>query len=193
MNGRVIPFVLLILTAALAAQTPKPVTVPITLDHNRTIIDVYLPLPDGQTKRVRAWVDNGNPEMLITQGLATKLGLVSSSEQAPGSDKNETAVLPPASLQIGGMTIWFAGVKEAKSLARDGSVARTVPCPLGCAANRTSSAAPTKLARNAGVSRILSFLSITGGRPVAQENQGFSRASQFRSSFGRTIRSSGKF
>jgi hypothetical protein len=119
MNGRVIPFVLLILTAALAAQTPKPVTVPITLDHNRTIIDVYLPLPDGQTKRVRAWVDNGNPEMLITQGLATKLGLVSSSEQAPGSDKNETAVLPPASLQIGGMTIWFAGVKEAKSLARD--------------------------------------------------------------------------
>jgi hypothetical protein len=119
MNGRVIPFVLLILTAALAAQTPKPVTVPITLDHNRTIIDVYLPLPDGQTKRVRAWVDNGNPEMLITQGLAAKLGLVSSSEQAPGSDKNETAVLPPASLQIGGMTIWFAGVKEAKSLARD--------------------------------------------------------------------------
>jgi hypothetical protein len=119
MNRRVIPFVLLILTAALAAQTPKPVTVPITLDHNRTIIDVYLPLPDGQTKRVRAWVDNGNPEMLITQGLATKLGLVSSSEQAPGSDKNETAVLPPASLQIGGMTIWFAGVKEAKSLARD--------------------------------------------------------------------------
>ncbi len=119
MNRRVIPFVLLILTAALAAQTLKPVTVPITLDHNRTIIDVYLPLPDGQTKRVRAWVDNGNPEMLITQGLATKLGLVSSSEQAPGSDKNETAVLPPASLQIGGMTVWFAGVKEAKSLARD--------------------------------------------------------------------------
>jgi hypothetical protein len=119
MNRRVIPFVLLILTAALAAQNPKPVTVPITLDHNRTIIDVYLPLPDGQTKRVRAWVDNGNPEMLITQGLATKLGLVSSSEQAPDSDKNETAVLPPASLQIGGMTIWFAGVKEAKSLARD--------------------------------------------------------------------------
>jgi len=79
MNRRVIPFVLLILTAALAAQTPKPVTVPITLDHNRTIIDVYLPLPDGQTKRVRAWVDNGNPEMTITQGLATKLGLVSSS------------------------------------------------------------------------------------------------------------------
>lgn len=119
MNRRVIPFVLLILTAALAAQTLKPVTVPITLDHNRTIIDVYLPLPDGQTKRVRAWVDNGNPEMTITQGLATKLGLVSSSEQAPGSDKNETAVLPPASLQIGGMTVWFAGVKEAKSLARD--------------------------------------------------------------------------
>jgi len=119
MNRRVIPFVLLILTAALAAQTPKPVTVPITLDHNRTIIDVYLPLPDGQTKRVRAWVDNGNPEMSITQGLAAKLGLVPSSEQATGSDKNQKAVLPPASLQIGGMTIWFADVKEAKTLARD--------------------------------------------------------------------------
>jgi len=46
-----------------AQPAGKAVTVPITLDHNRTIIDVYLNLPDGKTRRVRAWVDNGNTEL----------------------------------------------------------------------------------------------------------------------------------
>src|SRR5712672_2011920 len=32
---------------------PKSVTVPVTLDHNRVVIDVYLPLADGSSKRVR--------------------------------------------------------------------------------------------------------------------------------------------
>ncbi|MGB8832843.1 MAG: hypothetical protein WCC95_11875, partial [Candidatus Sulfotelmatobacter sp.] len=40
-----------------ATTEPKSVTVPITLDHDRIVIDVYLPLPDGSTKRVRGWVD----------------------------------------------------------------------------------------------------------------------------------------
>src|SRR6516225_6670313 len=66
----------LILNLCVQAQSAaKAVTVPITLDHNRTIIDVYLTLPDGKNKRVRAWVDNGNPELTITQALAQKLGL----------------------------------------------------------------------------------------------------------------------
>ncbi len=66
-SASVIAFYLLV-SAAFAQNSPKleteskSATVPITLDHNRVVIDVYLPLPDGSTKRVRGWVDNGNPD-----------------------------------------------------------------------------------------------------------------------------------
>jgi hypothetical protein len=104
------------LATSLSAQSsPKPVTVPITLDHNRTIIDVYLPLPDGTTRRVRGWVDSGNPELDIAEPLAQKLGLQLKGEGKfnPGDQR---PVDPPRSLQIGGMTISFEGVKEAKAI-----------------------------------------------------------------------------
>ena len=102
-------------SSALAQEKPKSVTVPITLDHNRTIIDVYLPLPDGTTKRVRGWVDNGNPELDISEDLAQKLGLQLKGEGTfkPGDQR---PVDPPRSLQIGGMTISFEGVKEANAI-----------------------------------------------------------------------------
>src|SRR5437879_4799562 len=54
---------------------PKSVTVPVTLDHNRVVIDVYLPLADGSTKRVRGWVDNGNPDLNLSQRVAKLMGL----------------------------------------------------------------------------------------------------------------------
>lgn len=102
-------------SSALAQEKPKSVTVPITLDHNRTIIDVHLPLPDGTTKRVRGWVDNGNPELDIAEPLAQNLGLQFKGEGKfnPGDQR---PVGPPRSLQIGGMTISFEGVKEAKAI-----------------------------------------------------------------------------
>ena len=52
----------------------KSVTVPITLDHNRVVIDVSFPLPDGSTQRVHAWVDNGNPDLYMSQRLAATDG-----------------------------------------------------------------------------------------------------------------------
>src|ERR1035438_420338 len=54
---------------------PNSVTVPVTLDHNRVIIDVYLPLPDGSTKRVRGWVDNGDADLILSERLAKMMGL----------------------------------------------------------------------------------------------------------------------
>lgn len=54
---------------------PKSVTLPITLDHNRVIIDVYLPLPDGSTKRVRGWVDNGDTDLYLSERMAKMMGL----------------------------------------------------------------------------------------------------------------------
>ena len=66
------------LAAAALAQTPaarKSVTIPITLDHNRVVVDVDLALPDGTSQRVHAWIDTGNPDLEVSRRLATLLGL----------------------------------------------------------------------------------------------------------------------
>ena len=121
-----------VLALALQAQTAAhPVTVPITLDHNRTIIDVYLLLPDGKNKRVRAWVDNGNAELWMTESLAKQLELPLTGEPKPALYGKQRAVHTPASLQIGGMTIQLAGVKEAQAILDRESVAP------GCSAEIT--------------------------------------------------------
>jgi hypothetical protein len=108
--------VLILSTVALAQNAPKltplpeakSVTVPIALDHNRVIIDVDLPLPDGSSKRVRGWVDNGNPDLDLSRRVATLMGLnVTCGE-------HECSAPPPHAITIGGMRISLAAVKEAK-------------------------------------------------------------------------------
>jgi hypothetical protein len=114
-----------------AQSTPKSVTVPITLDHNRTIIDVYVPLPDGKTKRVRAWVDNGNAELWITADLARQIGLPLTGDAKPALYGQQRAVPAPGKLQIGGMTIDLTAVHEAQAILDRESVAP------GCSAEIT--------------------------------------------------------
>ena len=90
---------------------PRSVTVPLTLSHNRVIIDVSLRLSDGTTQRVHAWVDNGTPDLYMSQRLA--VGGVSCDAQL-------CSATPPAEMRVGGMTIPIggrnsgAGIKEAK-------------------------------------------------------------------------------
>ncbi len=86
----------------------KSVTVPITLDHDRIVIDVYLPLPNGTTKRVRGWVDNGNPDLTMSRNVATLMGLKISC-----GDKQCTAPPPPA-IAIEGMRIPLTAVKTVR-------------------------------------------------------------------------------
>lgn len=105
--------VLLFLSAFAMAQarsaTPaKPVTVPITLDHNRIVIDVFLPLPDGSTKRVRGWVDNGNPDLEMSQRVAKLLGLNITC------DEKACTAPPPREITIGDMKVPLTSVKQAK-------------------------------------------------------------------------------
>jgi hypothetical protein len=103
--------IVLALSAATLAQNapaPKAITVPVTLDHNRVVIDVDLPLPDGTTQRVRAWVDNGNPYMYLSRRVATVLGLnVTCGEK-------ECSAPPPHEIMIGGLKLPLNTVKEAK-------------------------------------------------------------------------------
>ena len=108
-------FVVFVLSIAALAQTSfkpapesKSTTVPITLDHNRIIIDVDLPLPGGSTRRVRGWVDNGDSDLHLSRRAATLMGLnVVCGER-------ECSAPPPHEITIGGMKISLAAVKEAK-------------------------------------------------------------------------------
>jgi hypothetical protein len=86
----------------------KSVTVPIALDHDRVVIDVDLPTPDGSTKRVRGWVDNGNPDLYLSRRAATLMGL------AVTCDDKACSAPPPREITIGGMKLSLAAGKEAK-------------------------------------------------------------------------------
>jgi hypothetical protein len=101
----------LVLSAGLApaqSASSKPVTVPLLLDHNRVVIDVGLPLANGSSQRVRAWVDNGNPDLYLSRRAATLMGL------AVVCGEKECTAPPPAEVTIAGMKIPLTGIKEAK-------------------------------------------------------------------------------
>jgi len=108
--------VLGIATSLLAQASPNSVTVPITLDHDRSIIDVRLTLPDGKLTRVRGWVDTGNPELWITADLAKRLGLTLSGDPRPTLYGKERKATTPTEVQVGGMSISLVGVKEAHAI-----------------------------------------------------------------------------
>jgi hypothetical protein len=84
------------------------VTVAAAIDHNRVVINADIPLPDGSTQRVRAWVDNGDPDLNLSRRLATLMGL------AVSCNENECSSPPPRAMIIAGLTIPLDGVKEAK-------------------------------------------------------------------------------
>ena len=96
---------------------PKSVTVPVTLDHNRVVIDVYLPLSDGSTKRVRGWGDTGDPELQMSQRMAKLMGL------AITCDANTCSAPSPREIMIGAMKISLAALKEVRIPLKPGSAA----------------------------------------------------------------------
>ncbi len=91
-----------------AKSVASPVTVPAVIDHNRVVIGADIRLPDGSMQHVRAWVDNGNPDLWMSRHLATVLALKISC------DDKACSAPPPAEIVVGGMSISLAGVKEAK-------------------------------------------------------------------------------
>jgi hypothetical protein len=123
--------VFILTTAVLAQNAPKlapqaelkSVTVPITLSHNRVVIEVGLPLPDGTTQRVHAWIDNGNPDLYLSRRLFERTGgsLSCDGQLCSGS--------PPVEMTIGGMTIALGGrapgfgIKEARIPAGSAPIA----------------------------------------------------------------------
>lgn len=83
-------------------------TVPMTLDHDRVIIDVDVASSGGATQRVHAWMDNGNTDLEMSRRLAALIGLaVTCGDKA-------CSALPPASITIGTVKILLTSVEEVK-------------------------------------------------------------------------------
>jgi hypothetical protein len=103
---------------ALAQGATKPshssVTVPMSLDQGRVVIDIDLLLPDGATESVRGWVDNGNPDLYMNRRVANLLGFSAScdGELCTGTPPSQNS-----SLAIGGMRIPLSPLKEARVFA----------------------------------------------------------------------------
>jgi hypothetical protein len=116
-----------------AAAAPQSVTVPAAIDHNRVVINADVPLPDGSIQRVRAWVDNGNPELNLSRRLATLLGL------AVTCNENECTSPPPREVIVSGMTISLAGIKEAKIPLKPVSAAAVLAPGMNAEINLPSS------------------------------------------------------
>ncbi|MGA7302388.1 MAG: hypothetical protein WBX10_18875 [Candidatus Sulfotelmatobacter sp.] len=100
-----------------APGAPKSATVPVTLDHGRVIIDVYLPLADGSSKRVRGWVDTGDSEVWMSRQAATLLGL------AVTCDKDRCSAPAPPAVMIGEMKIPLTSVERVEIPLRVSSAA----------------------------------------------------------------------
>lgn len=99
--------------------TIRSATVPITLDHNRIIVDVYFPMADGSKMRVRGWVDNGNSDLWMTARLVKKLGLEPVGGPAEPPAGKPYQVQAPRELLLGGMAVGLTDAKEAMAVPQD--------------------------------------------------------------------------
>ena len=103
-------------TAATSRQSTVA-TVPAAIDHNRVIVNVAVARPDGSSEQVRAWVDNGDPDLHISRRLATVLGLPVScndTNQDTNNDPKECTAPPPQEIAVGDMKIPLSAIKLAK-------------------------------------------------------------------------------
>lgn len=122
MRGAALILFLVISSASIHSQavpSAKPATVPITLDHNRIIIDVYLPLPDGGSKRVRAWVDTANSQLLVTRNAVSAMAPRPASAAPSSSDNNSLPAGDLKSITIGGLEVPLAGAGSARVIDAD--------------------------------------------------------------------------
>jgi hypothetical protein len=95
----------LLVSASCNRNKGMSVTVPITLDHNRMLVDAEIQKKDGSWRKVRLWVDSGNPDFLVSGACAADLGVV-----VP-ADSGNIEIPPPTGVRIGEMTLSFEGVR----------------------------------------------------------------------------------
>jgi hypothetical protein len=93
----------------------KSVTAPITLDHNRMLVNAEIQRKDGTWRPVLLWIDTGNPDFMISPSLARDLGIdLSAAEDSTGKiSARSLDVSPPDSVRIGDLPLNFTDVNSA--------------------------------------------------------------------------------
>jgi hypothetical protein len=89
----------------------RSATAPFVLDHNRMLVDAVIDRSDGTSRKIRLWVDTGNPEFFMTEELARDLGIdLSAADNQQGGTFQSLEVPAPTGIRIGGMPLDFTGV-----------------------------------------------------------------------------------
>ena len=94
-----------------AAPQGRPadyVDVPVTLDHNRMLVQAEIQRRDGSWRRALLWVDTGNPAMMVSESLARDLGIDLSGAQRTA--EGGVLDIPAPAVRIGGMALRFDSV-----------------------------------------------------------------------------------
>jgi hypothetical protein len=96
-------------TPAHERETRQAVTLPMQLELDRPYIDVTLVGPDGKTVRAHAWVDTGGGAVMLSAGLARRLGLKRTGKPTH-EEGHALASVPMPLLQMGGQLITLSKV-----------------------------------------------------------------------------------
>lgn len=99
------------LASATSLPEPTSATVPFALDHNRLVVEVEFIRRDGSVRPALAWMDTGNPYLVLSETLARDLGIdVDGLTKAGGQHSEEIPVTAP-SARLGGLALEVEGVK----------------------------------------------------------------------------------
>lgn len=97
---------------ATAKTSPRSATVPLMVAHNRAYVEVEFSRSDGSARKARFWVDNGNPDLAISEALGRDLGLDISKPEKNEDGMSVTYVTLPR-MTIGGMALETEGSHAA--------------------------------------------------------------------------------
>ena len=95
---------------AVPSAVKSQVTLPVSLDHNRIIIDVEFLRPDGSVRTARSWVDTGNQFLLVGETLARDLGLEIARSGEPGTQYAQAWASRTPRMRLGGLELDMAGI-----------------------------------------------------------------------------------
>lgn len=108
-TGSAAAAVLVLALSALACFRGDGETLPVRLDHNRMLVEVEFKRSDGSWRRATAWVDTGNPQLVLGGSLAKDLG-VEWDARAPKTPGGKVNATPPSGMRFGRISLPLDGV-----------------------------------------------------------------------------------
>jgi hypothetical protein len=94
----------ILLQLSCSREETKIITVSFTSDHNRMLVNGEVRRQDNSRRKVRLWVDTGNPDLFLSPELAKDIGIALPPDSLI-PDHGFIEVSPPTSLYIGGMRL----------------------------------------------------------------------------------------